>query len=474
MSYSSSFDALPKEDVYLFKSMNIKIFYIPKTPGENFYRIMLDKFRILEFTQYDRVLYLDSDTLTLGSMDYLFHLSIQGKLKRNVVFVGNKEPASGSRFILAPNEGDYDRIVNVIREKELRGSKLPYPHWDEIVGWGHSMSLEHDDYFEDSRGNKRYLWNFYGAFGDQGLLYHWVRYEMKHVSVVYKHKVLNYGELPDGNTGILETLDLDIFNPPHSEFIHFFGQTKPWLAGPPDDMTKPQSSSSDLWFHILQNVSREFDFGIDLMNWKPRQKPLLGFFPKFSMGAETKYRSEMIIEAEVPSKSSQSGYESHINANLSTKISKVGAKLQSLLTSEDGKSTYKKLVEKSLLSQETVSNLSASDRSLMLNAIQKSTFVANDEAFVNEMKEKDVLSRYAIAYFIGKCDPDRRESYLNVIYNILVNTFVMRNEQSKADVVVFIQIEYRSKHDSLSADDIHLLEMMNIKYRYIPKHPMES
>ena len=53
-----------------------------------------------------------------GSMDYLFHLSLLGVLKENVVFAGSKEPANGGTFMVAPKEGSWDRVLDIIHEKE--------------------------------------------------------------------------------------------------------------------------------------------------------------------------------------------------------------------------------------------------------------------------------------------------------------------------------------------------------------------
>lgn len=313
MSHSSSFNTLPENDLHLLRSMHIKILYIPKASDESFYRIMLDKFRILELTQYDRVLFLDSDVMTLGNLDYLFVLSMQGKLRENVGFAGKTEPMNGGTFLLTPQEGDYDRLINIIREKELRGSKLPFPHWDEVVGWGHAMNMEKGDCFEDLYFRKIALWNFHGAFADQGLVYHWVKYVKKSVSVIFrKDKVLHYGEDPDGIVRIQEIGDFGIFKnatlrdcfdslkqreeciPPTSDYIHFTGSTKPWLLGPPIDLeSNPRASGSHVWFTALQTIVQEYDLKIDLKNWKSRQRPLLKGFPTFASAAKTKYRNDV-------------------------------------------------------------------------------------------------------------------------------------------------------------------------------------
>ena len=134
--------------------------------------------------------------MTQGSMDYLFDLSMQGILKENVVFAGMTEPASGGTFMVAPKEDSWDRVLDIIREKEERSAALPFPHWNETIGWGHVIG--DDDYIELLSKQKKQNWDFYGAFADQGLLYHWVKYEEKSVSIVTKDTVQNWGVGEDG------------------------------------------------------------------------------------------------------------------------------------------------------------------------------------------------------------------------------------------------------------------------------------
>jgi hypothetical protein len=109
---------------------------------------------------------MDGDVLARGNLDYLFELSVNGILKENVVTAGRTEPANGGFFMLAPKEGASDRIMAIIRDKESRGSKMPYPHWNETVGWGHMFG--DGDYAELVTGQKYQNWGFYGAFADQG------------------------------------------------------------------------------------------------------------------------------------------------------------------------------------------------------------------------------------------------------------------------------------------------------------------
>jgi hypothetical protein len=167
MAFKSDLESLPDQDHLLMEAMDIHIRYIPKAEDESFYRTMIDKFLILGLTQYDRVLFMDGDVMARGNLDYLFDLSMKGVLKKNIVTAGNIEPANGGFFMLAPSEGARDRIMAIILDKERRGATLPYPHWDEEIGWGHRFG--DNDYAEFVDGERKDKWDFYGAFADQGM-----------------------------------------------------------------------------------------------------------------------------------------------------------------------------------------------------------------------------------------------------------------------------------------------------------------
>jgi len=130
-------------------------------------------------------------------MDYLFDLSMKGVLKENIIFAGKTEPASGGIFVLTPKEGSWEHILDIIHKKEARGAAMPYPHWNGTIGWGHELEDGDEMEFLIKNNNNNKMWNFYGAYADQGLLYHWTKYEEKSVSIVFRQRIQNWGY--DGN-----------------------------------------------------------------------------------------------------------------------------------------------------------------------------------------------------------------------------------------------------------------------------------
>lgn len=81
-------------------------------------------------------------------------------------------------------------------------------------------------------------------------------------------------------------------------------------------------------------------------------------------------------------------------------------------------------------------------------------------------------ARYAYAFVIGGCMPEK-PSYRYFIYNMLITARILREAGSRADIVAFFQMSYKSEHERLLDEDVRQLRAMNIKIKYIPKSPQE-
>jgi hypothetical protein len=161
---------LLKEEEDLLTSLQATIHYIPTDPQQSFYRSQLFKFLILNLTQYDHVFYMDSDVLPLANLDYLFEAMDQHVLRRNVAFMGKREPANGGSFVLSPRSGALRLVHDLIVRKE-------HSEWNETVGWGvDAISTAEFKYPTTTTVGDRASWEFFGADGDQGLLYYWMKF----------------------------------------------------------------------------------------------------------------------------------------------------------------------------------------------------------------------------------------------------------------------------------------------------------
>jgi hypothetical protein len=123
-------------------------------------------------TEYRRVLFLDSDLMPMGNLDYLFELSDGGKvsksedndsvihLKPNVILPGNNVAMCAGFFMVAPQPGDYARAKEIIHLKFLDAYKRGIVR-DNYMGWGRPIT--EPDYYERRRGNRGTNWTWYGA-----------------------------------------------------------------------------------------------------------------------------------------------------------------------------------------------------------------------------------------------------------------------------------------------------------------------
>ena len=167
-------EVLPADDVKALEGLGIRIMYIPQSQHESFYETVLNKFRILELTEYRRVLLMDGDVMPVSNLDYLFELSDDNKhgpgnstLKQNVVVSGPWEPANAGFFMLAPGEGEYDRINQIIDTRQKKASAIVKGvKFNETDGWGHVIEAPDQWVARKQTGRN---WDFHFAFSDQGL-----------------------------------------------------------------------------------------------------------------------------------------------------------------------------------------------------------------------------------------------------------------------------------------------------------------
>jgi len=268
MSTKTPHTKLQEYEEELLLKNNIRIAYVPKYANphlERFYSLMMEKFRILEFEDYSRVMYLDYDIFPNCNLDYLFELSdtmpdasngTSFRLKENVILGYRGQPSAGGIFILKPNSTDFGNLRRIIHEKEIRSFNQPYPHWDEVYGWGHVITPP--DYWKN-RWKKEQNWTWYGVEADQGLLYYWTKYVKKSVSIIGPNEVEQWDSdnwdvasdgklvLREGHHGeghITTTITKDPFKrygygcrithdyfhvpKPYDDFYHLTGRAKPW------------------------------------------------------------------------------------------------------------------------------------------------------------------------------------------------------------------------------------------------------
>jgi hypothetical protein len=187
MASSINETRLPIEhETWLHKS-GILLKYLPKVRVDNFGTATLEKFRVLEMTEYDRVRFLDADLIPLCNVDDELEASYNGQLQEYVGKQGSVAPVSACDFIVTPKKGLFKQVMDIVHRKRNKKTQPNTTNlFDPLVGWGDQMIGGDEWKGSNKRGT---TWNFYGATIDQGIIYQWLKYEMLNWShVVMKGK----------------------------------------------------------------------------------------------------------------------------------------------------------------------------------------------------------------------------------------------------------------------------------------------
>ena len=327
LSPDSLLQSLPDSDLKLFSKFGIHVEELKKPTHESFAQLMYEKFRVLQMTQYTRVLYMDSDTMPLVNLDYLFHLSEPNDritLRPNLIHSSKGEPCQGGFFIVHPEENEWNRVQDIIAKQRQLGSQLPYPHFDMESGWGHNFRKEGDQWEGIVKNGKN--WHYHGSHSDQGLLYYYFKYVRMDVSIVIGDRIQNW--VPDMESGrpkmVEEFTNLENYAPKpavyqfycgkpernthwckpiYRDYAHFYGKDKPWQVSQQKyfkgkregDLRTWEYNKNDqgvrnaayiLWWRHLADINNKYSIGLDIENWDEKHAELkqespLGYKPEY-------------------------------------------------------------------------------------------------------------------------------------------------------------------------------------------------
>jgi hypothetical protein len=310
MSHKTNDTALPEQDVRPMHKLGIRVRYLPQNPEESFHHLILKKLMIVGLVEYSRVIFLDGDMMVRSNIDYYFDLSMKGILKENVIQRGGKSPVNAGFFMLTPEPGGYETIQQIIHDSEERYRHLPHPRWNDTLGWGHVIAPE--DAWVDGSGRNGTKWNFYGAYSDQGLLFHWIKYVKKSFSVITGGHIEHWGSAGSGHRAQLEStmsmLDLHrwinttdchegmthVKSDLPNVFIHFAGKpNKPWTKKVPRDLNESTSLQTVIhfWFWTLMKVNDALEMNLGFDNWQRIRRPLLDTTLPKLFNTTKKYRT---------------------------------------------------------------------------------------------------------------------------------------------------------------------------------------
>jgi lipopolysaccharide biosynthesis glycosyltransferase len=453
-------NTLPDEDLRLLKAMNIQVVYADRPAGkESFSELVYDKFRILQMTDYRRVMFLDGDVIPLANMDYLFRLSDSDTpiLQPNFIMASRGEPCNAGMFILEPKVGEWEALQDVIAQQHESAKNLPYPKFDREYGWGHSFRKE-GDAWEGINKNGR-MWRYHASHSDQGLLYYWVKYVKQHVSIAMGDNLATWGP---GTTvsaydGKLQPVKLReeyrLLTPymtqeplawqercthnhdnatyfctaPYREFAHFMGGNKPWQLGTGVSYFRGRKTDRyfapyRLWFATLQELNAKLNMGLDFSQMRAGIPGLtttpLGHMAMFN---DHNNRVAAIFNISSSSNTTTTTTDMESNALMTTK-------------SPSSSSTLKGGVVPMSSSSPSTQHSSSS---------------------------------YAYAFLIGGVHEDR-PAYRGFLYNVLIAAQLLKQAGSAMDIWLHVQLSSDSQLvNTLPDEDLRLLKAMNIRVIYV-------
>jgi len=185
-STETSFAELsPEIEDWLSKS-GVILSYLPKVRKDNFGTVSMEMFRTLEMLDYDRVLFMDSDSYPTCNIDSHFDLSFNGQLEENIGFAGSAAPITASALMVTPKSGAFHQVMDIIHRHRNNSSKSK-TKLDPIQGWGHPIVNEVGDVVQK--------WDWFGVDVDQGIIYEWLMHEIKNFTLIEGGNYLTYQEV---------------------------------------------------------------------------------------------------------------------------------------------------------------------------------------------------------------------------------------------------------------------------------------
>jgi len=505
MSATTNATKLPALEESVLIAMNIKIKYIPKYSDpelECFYSLMMEKFRILQWEEYSRVLYLDADVLPNCNLDYMMELSEQGDvLRENVIISYRGEPSSGGFFVLKPNASDYKELIEIIRNTESKYIRMPYPHWDFLQGWGHVID-ESDPWKSIRKELYGTNWTFYGSQADQGLLYYWTKYYKKSVSAIKLMNVDHWGVEPV--TNILRLLRHDVdplrkhmctnihghksgqYGIPYTNFVHLTGRSKPWyknrtaLEKEMNAKHIEKYNHEEYWYWLLKDALRKTGLhdgvSLNFIDQQKREKGGgIGKVPSFSQRAQ-------YIQRKAKNGWRQYEYEEETNVDEGSDDKKNPLVTESAVPSRDSERQAHTLV--SMLENfqpRTALKPHLTRIKALQNDLEQSlgSKILAGEGIASTRERNSVAvnangsidtRKWAYAFLLGGARSDAKGTdYLGGLYSVVVAAHQLRKLGSRADFVLMVQLSAKSPHQKLSDFEEEMLQKMNIKVVYIPK-----
>lgn len=253
---------LPEPQLKFFSKLRLNIEYLPPKRKDSWGSDMLEKFNILRYYEYKRVLFVDADVLPLCNWDHFFNMSDRGVLAPNTVFAWQNEPAQGGFFLLSPEPGDWEMFRSI---PAFTNSSLGFgvPLAEPVHGIRHTFTN----------------WSWHGVKDDQGMLFHWVRYVKKNVTLLKADRLQKWQEVDGVVKMVEETIGFNATCPNsidfrHTsapdlplvrDFVHYHGRQKAWQmmnwTSPIRNQSAADLAKLDLWTDAVRKAWQMYDLG---------------------------------------------------------------------------------------------------------------------------------------------------------------------------------------------------------------------
>jgi hypothetical protein len=212
---------LPVEIENWLHKAGVKLQYLPKVRYDNFGTATMEKFRVLEMTEYDRVYFLDSDKIPLRNTDYHLELSYRGYFQEYVAIAGSAAPITASAFMVTPKKGMFGKVMDIVhrhRNKTENATIL-----DPFDGWGHRI-MPGECLWK--------TWTWYGVGVDQGIIFQWMMAEQMNITRVAGKNIETWQEVTS-NVEYWRTFNKKVIEVSSNRYIAMVNQTKSlWNNGP--------------------------------------------------------------------------------------------------------------------------------------------------------------------------------------------------------------------------------------------------
>lgn len=185
-----------------------------------------DKFNIFDLTDYDKVVYLDSDIYVSENIDELFQKPNMSAVVAGKSFPGNKNwnELNSGVMVVEPKEGIKQKLINTMYDMSQRNKKMRKPHEQERKRLFSNISLLRlkDKICKSVQG-----------IGDQDVLeefFDWKNKPELHLDERF-NVFANYADFYKDKLGIIPTC------------YHFIGAKKPWSLTPKENEKVEKSKS---------------------------------------------------------------------------------------------------------------------------------------------------------------------------------------------------------------------------------------